>query len=73
MPPHYLANLCDETRFQGWPVVEHIPLLQVGSGSVPGGAGNMVQGTGLRLGALIVLARLVIFRSCWVLAGHSMP
>jgi hypothetical protein len=27
---YYLANLCDEERFRGWPVVEHIPLLQVG-------------------------------------------
>jgi DnaJ family protein C protein 13 len=26
---YYLANLCDEERFRGWPVVEHIPLLQV--------------------------------------------
>jgi hypothetical protein len=27
---YYLANLCDEERFRNWPVVEHIPLLQVG-------------------------------------------
>lgn len=26
---YYLANLCDEDRFRNWPVVEHIPLLQV--------------------------------------------
>lgn len=26
---YYLANLCDEDRFRAWPVVEHIPLLQV--------------------------------------------
>ncbi|WIA30400.1 hypothetical protein OEZ86_000485 [Tetradesmus obliquus] len=25
---YYLGNLCDEERFRGWPVVEHIPLLQ---------------------------------------------
>jgi hypothetical protein len=29
---YYLANLCDEDRFRNWPVVEHIPLLQVGAG-----------------------------------------
>lgn len=26
---YYLGNLCDEERFRGWPVVEHIQLLQV--------------------------------------------
>jgi DnaJ family protein C protein 13 len=26
---YYLRNLCDEERFRGWEVVEHIPLLQV--------------------------------------------
>jgi hypothetical protein len=28
---YYLRNLCDEDRFPGWEVVEHIPLLQVGA------------------------------------------
>lgn len=26
---YYLASLCDESRFPGWPIVDHIPLLQV--------------------------------------------
>ncbi|KAF8069423.1 GRV2 [Scenedesmus sp. PABB004] len=25
---YYLRNLCDEERFAGWPIVDHIPLLQ---------------------------------------------
>jgi len=29
---YYLRNLCDEERFKGWAVVEHIPLLQVREG-----------------------------------------
>lgn len=26
---YYLRNLCDETRFSNWPIVDHVPLLQV--------------------------------------------
>jgi hypothetical protein len=35
---YYLANLCDEDRFRAWPVVEHIPLLQVSRQSLGTGA-----------------------------------
>lgn len=31
-PRYYLRNLTDEVRFRDWPVVEHLPLLQVGGG-----------------------------------------
>jgi DnaJ family protein C protein 13 len=26
---YYLRNLADETRFRDWPIVDHLPLLQV--------------------------------------------
>lgn len=35
---YYLASLCDEDRFRAWPVVEHIPLLQVSRQSLGTGA-----------------------------------
>jgi hypothetical protein len=38
---YYLRNLCNEERFKGWEVVEHIPLLQVG-GAGGGPAGRRV-------------------------------
>ena len=28
---YYLRNLCDTDRFSEWPIVDHVPLLQVGS------------------------------------------
>jgi len=46
---YYLANLCDEERFRNWPVVEHIPLLQVrGHSTQPlrGGGEGGVWGRG---------------------------
>jgi len=27
---YYLRNLCDEDKYGGWAIVDHIPLLQVG-------------------------------------------
>ena len=32
---YYLRNLCDEERFRGWEVVEHVPLLQARGHRVP--------------------------------------
>ena len=26
---YYLRNLCDEDRFLNWPIVDHVPFLQV--------------------------------------------
>jgi hypothetical protein len=26
---YYLRNLCDEARFPGWPLVDHVQLMQV--------------------------------------------
>jgi hypothetical protein len=26
---YYLRNLCDEERFPDWPIVDHVPFLQV--------------------------------------------
>lgn len=26
---YYLRNLCDEDRFPNWPIVDHVPFLQV--------------------------------------------
>jgi hypothetical protein len=30
---YYLRNLCDTERFPDWPIVDHVPFLQVGQGA----------------------------------------
>ena len=33
---YYLRNLCDTERFLDWPIVDHVPFLQVGQGACDG-------------------------------------
>jgi hypothetical protein len=40
LPRYYLRNLTDEVRFRDWPVVEHLPLLQVSGDGWVGRAGK---------------------------------
>lgn len=37
---YYLRNLCDTERFPDWPIVDHVPFLQVGQGACNRGCGE---------------------------------